>query len=756
MDGVTSQDTKQAMDGINSTSVVKNSDGVTSQDTKQAMDGINSTSVLKDSDGVTSQDTKQAMDGINSTSVVKDSDGVTSQDTKQAMDGINSTSVVKDSDGVTSQDTKQAMDGINSTSVVKDSDGVTSQDTKQAMDGINSTSVVKDSDGVTSQDTKQAVDECRTPSREDGSQVVDYTSGKSTRKKKKMSCLEDYFPSQTNKVLAPTLDEEVTAPTQMKKSKGRRSSSKPGIITKKTARHIPKASTTVTKEPHLPPLEKLIAVCDKFGLERNKDGSGYIFKTLNSYPSDHFGSRNFFHVLAFALVDINHAMLIPTPLTLEDEFMESIGTDKKGKKMSDFSYSFDPNLYSVKPFATYDSSANPYDLDELLQWSSRKFSIDMKVYLEREEKVVTYSYFRRQDSIHIVIVPKEGEDTYFLRLRKIDNEAAKKAIDVDAEATMKDGLHIYEGSQEQLHPGLAFHEYNSFFDSSQDNELTVFLDDFEPTLTFLQLMKQSSFEEPAESLLYRITEVVTNKGDSNVVAIKTASTDRKGGHMRYTDLLTLTSDEAWLSNYTMDYYLNLMRMRFNTQERRITVFYCDFFETLFKKRSANLDTKMHEHYSHMNVYDYGRVQFGPAGISSCDVLICLINEPNVHWMVIIAELKKRKITLYDSLGDKKSLKSRPRDAKRNLYLNAFRIYLDDELRKSNGGGPLSPQPWHCHIYRPGRYGQTDTYNCGVYVLMYVECYLNGINLNEVKKNLLSLYRSYLLLTIVSNKTMYVN
>ena len=120
---IMSQDTKQAMDGIHSTSVLWNSDGVTSQDTKQAMDGINSTSVLKDSDGVTSQDTKQAMDGINSTSVVKDSDGVTSQDTKQAMDGINSTSVVKDSDGVTSQDTKQAMDGINSTSVVKDSDG---------------------------------------------------------------------------------------------------------------------------------------------------------------------------------------------------------------------------------------------------------------------------------------------------------------------------------------------------------------------------------------------------------------------------------------------------------------------------------------------------------------------------------------------------------------------------------------------------------------------------------------------------------
>ena len=149
----------------------------------------------------------------------------------------------------------------------------------------------------------------------------------------------------------------------------------------------------------------------------------------------------------------------------------------------------------------------------------------------------------------------------------------------------------------------------------------------------------------------------------------------------------------------------------------------------------------------------------PYGFEYCDLLICLVNEPNSHWMVIIADFTKKvkTVTLYDSLGEKqkKKTKKSPRDTIRDAYLDAFCNYMDDEIRKNKGGGPPVESQWKKVIFTPQRYAQTDSFSCGIYVLMYVESFLNGVNPKKVNQKWLHLFRSYLLVTIVSNKTMYL-
>ena len=715
---VASEETSKSMDVSSSTSVAKDSTEVASEETSKSMDVSSSTSVAKDSTEVASEETSKSMDVSSSTSVAKDSTKVASEETSKSMDVSSSTSVAKDSTKVASEETSKSMDVSSSTSVAKDSTEVASEETSKSMDVSSSTSVAKDSTEVASEETSKSMDVSSSTSvakdstkvaSEETSKSMDVSSSKSVAKEcsdkatgsvaRRNNSIFDYFQVDSDTQPA-VLFEDVAANYKKKDKKEtvprkkneagiiktkQRFKTKEGIYTTRVLEGIPKAEKIIPKS-YCPSGERLREVFDSFGLQRSEEGStGYLFTT-------DYGSFKFFYVLASALVDINHPMIIPTPLTFEDEFRKDLA---KGATDNDKStYSFDPLLYSVKPLATAEISPKPYDLDTLLHWAAKFCAIEINVYVEGEEDVITYTHHPNKKPVHIIIVAADNQQPYFLRLRQIDKTTTTKAINVEEEIMSTDGL----SSQQQMHPGLVMHEYNCFFDNSQDNELTKFLNDFEPELKFEDFVKQPYLEGHAEALYDRITEVLCDKRDSQVVAIKAAYHDRRGGHMRYSDLYTLISEE-WLTNHTMDYYLNTLRERFRSKNKKICVFHCDFFETLFKKRSANLSTSLHGHYSHFNVYNYARFNCMPYRFEYCDLLICLVNEPNSHWMVIIADFTKKvkTVTLYDSLGEKqkKKTKKSPRDTIRDAYLDAFCNYMDDEIRK-NTSCRITMEKGHIH------------------------------------------------------------
>ncbi|KAL4233951.1 Sentrin-specific protease 2 [Mactra antiquata] len=148
-----------------------------------------------------------------------------------------------------------------------------------------------------------------------------------------------------------------------------------------------------------------------------------------------------------------------------------------------------------------------------------------------------------------------------------------------------------------------------------------------------------------------------------------------------------------LSDEIIDAYLHVLKTQ---SDRRILHVSCVVFTSMFydpKFRSFNLLSK--------------------ENLSNYDILVGVLNENGNHWTLLIVELGKKIIVYLDPLGEK--------ERKRNSIFAKWLklIHSQDGTTVDNDWKMISPD--HAR--------QEDGISCGVYVIQFVELYLNGEDLD---------------------------
>ena len=508
-------------------------------------------------------------------------------------------------------------------------------------------------------------------------------------------------------------------------------------------------NTSMPNYMNYPVKDRVDEVMDTFNLK--VDGK-FFYKSLGDTVHSSYCSMDFFHMLAMSLDDVQCPVVIDTPVSME------INLGVKAKKLSKKSTRYiDETYYRMR--SHFQDGEVFLEIGTMLEAAASTYGVAIHVYLEGEVEVEIFDKSPRakhdKKIVHFIVLKADTMESLFVRLR--EGPSVETTIhdlhDVDYMTSTAEGDDDDVGLLDdvsQKSAGLAYHAKNVFFDDAQDNELVSFNNDFREYEDFTTCVNAKSMESPEMDLFNKIKNVLKTHDKSSQVAIKSAMHDRQGGHMKYSDLHSLAAPYEWLSNFTMDYYLNVLRNRFTTPTRSVGVFYTDFFQLLLKRRPKGKLKNKFDYYSHFNVYNYA-VNHGMGNVLKCDFIITLVNDDG-HWMVMVTMPKSARIVCLDSIVDTQKMKQRT--ARRKKYMNAFEMYLHDEYVKYSQGC-LHGIKWEKVSWEPDmKQSQEDSFNCGVYALLYVETLLNGMIPNDVRRNWLRRYREMLLLTIVSSRKLY--
>ena len=237
-----------------------------------------------------------------------------------------------------------------------------------------------------------------------------------------------------------------------------------------------------------------------------------------------------------------------------------------------------------------------------------------------------------------------------------------------------------------------------------------------------QLTKQANTMEPLACL--SAGEAVRDAGgDAYVRSIGT----KKNSVTITAAMMTQLRHDKWLSEDIVNFCFMLMAVREAKREgRRKTHFVTS---SLFAMLFADVGK-----------YDFEKVQTWSTKkrlgytMTSCDKIIVALNETNTHWTIMVIDLDKEVMTLYDSLC---------RDMKRpftTLMLQQFENLerwvhdcLDHELVESPAlDGERRPRTFHKGKFRFHRrvaevVRQENNSDCGVFAIMFAWCLVANIN-----------------------------
>ena len=213
------------------------------------------------------------------------------------------------------------------------------------------------------------------------------------------------------------------------------------------------------------------------------------------------------------------------------------------------------------------------------------------------------------------------------------------------------------------------------------------------------------------------------RGDAEVTA--QAGHPYRNGALHASDLRTLAQGK-WLNDEVINCYLELVADSCGAVAR------CLAMTTFFY-------TALTEHG-----YDYKRVQKwtrGPDGtstLSSYEYVLIPVHRV-CHWTLAVADVRKRSITYYDSLGRNEGGKQ---------VCEHLSHWLLDEEDEGRGGGERSEgegegeeekekkeeNPWKI-VFPRGIPLQKNGSDCGVFVCKYAECVAFGVPFNFTQKDM---------------------
>jgi sentrin-specific protease 1 len=129
---------------------------------------------------------------------------------------------------------------------------------------------------------------------------------------------------------------------------------------------------------------------------------------------------------------------------------------------------------------------------------------------------------------------------------------------------------------------------------------------------------------------------------------------------------------------------------------------------------------------------------------STEKIIFPVNLDNRHWSLVVVYMEERAIVCYDSLGVGSSTLERAKIVKDYLleqYEHIFERPVDTSEKA------LWRISAHCATPR-----QTNGYDCGIYLCLYVYCITQGIAVEEIEPNHVCRFRHYIAYCIMYGET----
>ncbi|KAJ0234436.1 Ulp1 protease family [Hirschfeldia incana] len=170
---------------------------------------------------------------------------------------------------------------------------------------------------------------------------------------------------------------------------------------------------------------------------------------------------------------------------------------------------------------------------------------------------------------------------------------------------------------------------------------------------------------------------------------------------------------AWLNDDVINLYLELLKERETRDPQKY--FKCHFFNTFFYVKLTRPS------YNYKAVRRWTRYKRLGYNLIDCDIIFVPIHR-DVHWTLAVINKRECKFLYLDSLNG-----SDP------TILNALAKYLVDEVKDKNGK-IIDVSSWD-REYVKDLPLQQNGYDCGMFMLKYIDFYSRGLELNFSQKNM---------------------
>ena len=158
--------------------------------------------------------------------------------------------------------------------------------------------------------------------------------------------------------------------------------------------------------------------------------------------------------------------------------------------------------------------------------------------------------------------------------------------------------------------------------------------------------------------------------------------------------------ETWLNCETLDAYFLLLDARAKKFGQNVMILPTHFYNSTSEPK-----------YSFANGLQY----FHERNPLECDQVLIPMNQSGEHWVMMVVNIKKKLLQFFDPLAQLNSKKKEQQHIRR---------YFEELARQSNMGA-LNIPLWK-DVDMDEFPKQLDNYNCGVYIIMYIE-YLTGLD-----------------------------
>uniref|UniRef100_A0A1J3CWA8 Putative ubiquitin-like-specific protease 1B n=1 Tax=Noccaea caerulescens TaxID=107243 RepID=A0A1J3CWA8_NOCCA len=171
---------------------------------------------------------------------------------------------------------------------------------------------------------------------------------------------------------------------------------------------------------------------------------------------------------------------------------------------------------------------------------------------------------------------------------------------------------------------------------------------------------------------------------------------------------------AWLNDEVINLYLELLKERETREAEKY--FKCHFFNTFFYIKLASRSG-----YNYEAVRRWTTQRKLGYNLIDCDIIFVPIHG-GVHWTLAVINIRKRKFQFLDSL---KGFDPR--------ILKALAKYLVDEVKDKNGKN-IDVSSWDME-YVKDLPRQLNGYDCGMFMLKYIDFYSRGLKLHFSQKDM---------------------
>lgn len=209
-----------------------------------------------------------------------------------------------------------------------------------------------------------------------------------------------------------------------------------------------------------------------------------------------------------------------------------------------------------------------------------------------------------------------------------------------------------------------------------------------------------------ESDRERFKDLVTRAPDTAVLQHEASKVRLKGS-----DLARL-SPGCWLNDEIINLYMRLLQERDTRLHAAGKEGYprCHFFNSFFLSKLYK-DTGTYDYESVRRWTVPGRLKAvgqSRKSILDCDKIIIPVNQSNVHWVVAVINLQKKRFEYFDSLNGEDS-----------VCLNHLSQYLVDEFRNKRNEDRPDILKWP-KVYPKDIPKQSNGFDCGVFLVLFAD------------------------------------